>query len=232
MSGMTSTPEAQAYPSPDRPVISALEAIRTTPVENSMYARLYGCFRRSDATAIAYDWDTRAPWMSLLDDIRDHYSIRCGVDVPQETGAPIIYTSLQEWHLDQVHDLLTRTFWGGIDISDSLLCQPELSTVIATYKLLVIGVAILRSPQETYITYLTVKPGWDNSQIATTMLYHLIKLNPGKDITLHVSANNPAMLLYNRFGFKAEGFVVGFYDKYLDTQSRLSKNAFLLRLRQ
>ena len=85
------------------------------------------------------------------------------------------------------------------------------------------------------------------------MLYHLISLNPGKDITLHVSTNNPAMvrqlcpfptlsdvhiffhlhqLLYNRFGFKAEGFVVGFYDKYLDAQSRLSKNAFLLRLRR
>ena len=85
------------------------------------------------------------------------------------------------------------------------------------------------------------------------MLYHLISLNPGKDITLHVSTNNPAMvsclgyslgawgsqrvvnslqLLYNRFGFKAEGFVAGFYDKYLDAQSRLSKNAFLLRLRR
>lgn len=83
------------------------------------------------------------------------------------------------------------------------------------------------------------------------MLYHLISLNPGKDITLHVSTNNPAMvsflglsldcntnydfswqLLYNRFGFKAEGFVAGFYDKYLDSQSRLSKNAFLLRLRR
>jgi hypothetical protein len=84
------------------------------------------------------------------------------------------------------------------------------------------------------------------------MLYHLIKLNPGRHITLHVSANNPAMvslvsrtgtdmcrlmitykqqLLYNRFGFKAEQFVVGFYDAYLDPQSRASKNAFLLRLR-
>jgi hypothetical protein len=47
------------------------------------------------------------------------------------------------------------------------LYQPELSTVIATYKRLVVGVAILRSPQETYITYLAVKAGWDNSQIAT-----------------------------------------------------------------
>jgi hypothetical protein len=27
-----------------------------------------------------------------------------------------------------------------------------------------------------------------------TMLYHLISLNPGKDITLHVSTNNPAMV--------------------------------------
>ncbi|KAF9650146.1 hypothetical protein BDM02DRAFT_3093681, partial [Thelephora ganbajun] len=151
---------------------------------------------------------------------------------PQETEAPIIYSSLQEWHLGQVHDLLRRAFWSGIDVSDSLLYQPELATVVATYKRLVVGVAILSSPQETYITYLTVKPGWDNSQIATTMLYHLILLNPGKDITLHVSTNNPAMLLYNRFGFKAEGFVAGFYDKYLDAQSRLSKNAFLLRLRQ
>lgn len=38
-----------------------------------------------------------------------------------------------------------------------------------TYKRLVIGVAVLKSPQETYITYLAVKPGWDNSQIATSV---------------------------------------------------------------
>lgn len=83
------------------------------------------------------------------------------------------------------------------------------------------------------------------------MLYHLISLNPNKDITLHVSINNPAMvslplflalcniqlltdiqLLYNRFGFKAEQFIVGFYEDYLDPQSRASKNAFRLRLRR
>jgi hypothetical protein len=81
------------------------------------------------------------------------------------------------------------------------------------------------------------------------MLFHLIDRNPNKDITLHVSANNPAMvyisslhrssvltairkLLYNRFGFKAEEFIVGFYEDYLDPQSRMSKNAFRLRLRR
>ena len=82
------------------------------------------------------------------------------------------------------------------------------------------------------------------------MLYLLISRNPNRDITLHVSANNPAMVtlttytalkhdlrsalqvLYNKFGFKAEEFTVGFYDAYLDPNSRASKNAFRLRLRR
>jgi hypothetical protein len=85
--------------------------------------------------------------------------------------------------------------------------------------------------------------------LVRTMLYHLITLNPNRDITLHVSADNPAMvkflrilraitltcriyqLLYNRFGFKSEEFIVGFYDAYLDPESRASKNAVRLRLR-
>jgi len=79
------------------------------------------------------------------------------------------------------------------------------------YKRLVVGCAILSSPVETYITYLTVRAGWENAQIATyvhfsmiskslkrsrhsAMLFHLIDRNPNKDITLHVSANNPAMV--------------------------------------
>jgi len=123
-------------------------------------------------------------------------------------------------------------FWAGINISDSFDYKPERCTVIATYRRLVVGVAIMSSPQDAYITYLAVKAGWDNSQIATTMLYHLISLNPRRDITLHVSTNNPALLLYNRFGFKAEGFIAGFYENYLDKGARASKNAFRLRLRQ
>ncbi|KAJ8520306.1 hypothetical protein ONZ45_g2886 [Pleurotus djamor] len=139
---------------------------------------------------------------------------------------------LQEFHIDQVHDLLHRVFWDGINVRDSLDFSPERCTVVATYKCLVVGVAILSSPQETYITYLAVKAGWEGAQIATVMLHCLIQLNPNKDITLHVSANNPAMLLYNRFGFKAEEFVVGFYEDYLDPHSHASNNAFRLRLRQ
>ena len=52
-----------------------------------------------------------------------------GTGEAQETEAPIVYTSLQEWHLDQVHDLLTRIFWGGID-SKSFRNNPPLSVLI------------------------------------------------------------------------------------------------------
>lgn len=54
-----------------------------------------------------------------------------------------------------------------IPVSDALQYSPERCTVIASYKNIVVGVALLSSPLETYITYLAVKPGWDNAQIAT-----------------------------------------------------------------
>ncbi|KAI0294329.1 hypothetical protein B0F90DRAFT_1640435 [Multifurca ochricompacta] len=155
-----------------------------------------------------------------------------GRDVVLETVAPITFVTLTSEHLPQVHDILHRSFWSGIDVGDSLQHGPEQATIVAMYKRLVVGCAILSSPTETYITYLAVRAGWENAQIATAMLFHLINRNPNKDITLHVSVNNPAMLLYNRFGFKAEEFIVGFYEDYLDPQSRVSKNAFRLRLRR
>lgn len=37
--------------------------------------------------------------------------------------------------------------------------------MVAMYKKVVVGVAILSSPRETYITYLAVKAGWDKAQI-------------------------------------------------------------------
>ncbi|EMD39162.1 hypothetical protein CERSUDRAFT_81924 [Gelatoporia subvermispora B] len=214
-------------------VLDALYAIQTTPFERSFLSRLHGERPEHTPYLIALDWETRSPWMDLMSDIREHHSLaHPDREQPVETAAPIEYVSLQPVHLPQVHSLLAHIFWEGIDVSESLLYSPEKCTIVAAYKRLVVGVALLSSPLETYITYLAVRPGWENTQIATSMLYHLITLNPNRDITLHVSINNPAMLLYNRFGFKAEEFVVGFYEDYLDTQSRASKNAFRLRLRR
>lgn len=52
-----------------------------------------------------------------------------------------------------------------------------------------------------------------------------------RDITLHVSPNNPAMILYQKFGFRIEEFVKNFYEHYIPAESNLSKHAFFLRLR-
>ncbi|KAL0955147.1 hypothetical protein HGRIS_004061 [Hohenbuehelia grisea] len=215
-------------------VLEALLKICSTPYNHSFISRTHtGVVDKYNDGALGVDWRPTTPWMSLMEDIRAHYALLHSDRFHQpEQNAPIVYTQLQSWHLDQAHDLLSRVFWSGVQVSDSLDFFPERCTVVATYKRLVVGIAILSSPQETYITYLAVKAGWDQSHIATSMLYHLIKLNPHKDITLHVSANNPAMLLYNRFGFKAEEFIVGFYEDYLDPLSRASRNAFRLRLRQ
>lgn len=53
-----------------------------------------------------------------------------------------------------------------------------------------------------------------------------------RDITLHVSPNNSAMILYQKFGFKIEEFVENFYENYIPEDSELSKHALFLRLRR
>ncbi|EKM82016.1 hypothetical protein AGABI1DRAFT_119036 [Agaricus bisporus var. burnettii JB137-S8] len=233
-----SAPLHELKPTPEKAdpkplVLSILENIKTTPFESSFLSRLQGTRGIALAGLIGVDWETITPWMSLMRDIQDHYGfVHPEQNSPMEDLAPITYSTLQASHLPQTHDLLERSFWTGIDVSDTLEYYPERCTVVACYKCLVVGVAIISSPQDTYITYLAVRVGWDKTRIARTMLFHLIKLNPKKDITLHVSANNSAMLLYNQFGFKAEEFIAGFYEDYLDPASRASKNAFRLRLRQ
>jgi ribosomal protein S18 acetylase RimI-like enzyme len=50
---------------------------------------------------------------------------------------------------------------------------------------------------EGYITYIAVSEGWKGIGIGKFMLYHLIQTaGKGQDITLHVSANNPAMVSF------------------------------------
>ncbi|KAI8969382.1 hypothetical protein BD414DRAFT_503629 [Trametes punicea] len=220
-------------PAINQRVLETLHAVQTTPYECSFLSRLAGLYSSKQSGVIAVDWETRTPWMELMADIRAHHALAHPErEQAGEAEAPITYRILHPSHLSQVHDLLARVFWEGIDVSDALDHVPEKCTIVALYKELVVGAAFLSSPQETYITYLAVRAGWDNSQIATSMLYHLISHHPKKDITLHVSINNPAMLLYNRFGFKAEEFIVGFYEDYLHPDSPQSKNAFRLRLRR
>ena len=124
-------------------------------------------------------------------------------------------------------------FWIGIDnrffpVSEALQ-YPEL-TVVAVSKRLVVGCAF-GSPSG-YITYVGVHPGFTNSGIATFMLYHILHQFKNVDVGLHVRADNMAMLLYQKLGFKPEQFIVGFYEKFLRRDSSEVKNAFYLRGRR
>jgi len=84
---------------------------------------------------------------------------------------------------------------------------------------------------EAYITYIVVHPEWRGAGIATFMLYHLIQATRDRDITLHVSVTNAAILLYQKFSFKPEEFIVDFYSKYYPENSVDCPDAFFMRLR-
>ena len=116
-------------------VIDALHSIKSTPYENSFLSRLTSVQQDETPAVIAVDWQTISPWMDLMSDVRDHYRISQFVETcssriecvgftlsyspereeTHETGAPIIYAPLRQSHLSQVHDLLHRIFWSGID---------------------------------------------------------------------------------------------------------------------
>ena len=68
---------------------------------------------------------------------------------------------------------------------------------------------------ESYLSHLAVHPAWRGNGLATFMLYHLIQTNLGKDLTLHVSASNPALLLYQKFGFKVTAGLEMVHKYYL-----------------
>ncbi|CAG5083528.1 Similar to Kat14: Cysteine-rich protein 2-binding protein (Mus musculus) [Cotesia congregata] len=106
-------------------------------------------------------------------------------------------------------------------------------TCVVLYKKLIIGFGILVPDigfEESYISFFLIRPEWRNAGIGTFMLYHLIQTSMGKDVTLHVSATNPALILYQKFGFKIEQFVQDFYDKYMTTGAKESRHALFLRL--
>ncbi|XJO76301.1 hypothetical protein BDV3_006845 [Batrachochytrium dendrobatidis] len=153
----------------------------------------------------------------------------CEKAVLPNVSASIDLVYFHEMHVNAVNDMLSRVFWPGIDMSESLT-YPDFS-IVALYKRLVIGCAFMNP--EGYITYLAVLPGWQGCGIASMMLYQLIKKAKAAchDICLHVSASNKAMLLYQKFGFKSEGFFVGFYSNYFPKDSKECPNAIFLRLR-
>ncbi|XP_029680557.1 cysteine-rich protein 2-binding protein [Formica exsecta] len=145
--------------------------------------------------------------------------------------APIDYSYIRPQHIPAINSLCRQFFWPDIDLTDCLQ-YPDFTCVVL-YKKLVVGFAILVpyvGYNEAYISFLLTRPEWRKSGIGTFMLYHLIQTCMGQDVTLHVSVTNPALILYQKFGFKVEEFVQDFYDKYMPPNSRECRHALFLRL--
>ncbi|GAB0100599.1 Cysteine-rich protein 2-binding protein [Sergentomyia squamirostris] len=174
------------------------------------------------------DTQSMTPWVKLMCELQ--YKVNRG-QVPSR--APIDYCYVRPHHIPAVNALLQRLFWPGIDMSECLM-YPDYS-VVALYKQLIVGCAFLVPDvghNETYISFMVVRPGWQKTGLGSFMLYHLTQTCSEKDITLHVSATNPAVFLYQKFGFKIEEMILDFYHKYLPWESKESRHAFFLRLRR
>ncbi|XP_044263521.1 cysteine-rich protein 2-binding protein isoform X2 [Tribolium madens] len=178
---------------------------------------------------IRRDTETYPSWIRLMAEIQMKANEKTeGYVLPPR--APIDYTYVQPEHIPAINSLCNNFFWSGIDLTECLQ-YPDFSCVVL-YRKLIVGFAFLVPNvkyTENYISFIFTRPGWRNVGIGKFMLYHLIQTSLGKDITLHVSINNPALFLYQKFGFKVEAVVLNFYDKYIRETSE-SKHAFFCRL--
>jgi len=150
---------------------------------------------------------------------------------------------LRSEFVPQVNRLLRNHFWPGIDVSETLE-WPDTSLLLTYRTRLVIG-CVLCNP-EGYISYLLVHPDWRSFGLAGKLLYLLLTrcLKEQKDVGVHVAVGNPAMMLYQRFGFKPEEFIVDFYGSryrqggpegiqdHGERPDPASRNAFYLRLQR
>ncbi|XP_055078369.1 cysteine-rich protein 2-binding protein [Periophthalmus magnuspinnatus] len=181
---------------------------------------------------IRRDYESRPLKLQLLSEVRA-FGHRKDPDWIPEPDSPIDYCYVRPSHIPTLNALCHDAFWPGVDLSESLQ-YPDF-TVVALYKKVVVGFGVMVPDvkyNQAYISFLLVHPEWRRAGIGTFMIYHLIQTCMGKDVTLHVSASNPAMLLYQKFGFRAEEYILDFYHKYFPLDSRECRHAFLLRLRR
>ncbi|KAG6445962.1 hypothetical protein O3G_MSEX004189 [Manduca sexta] len=151
---------------------------------------------------IRRDADTKPLWIKLTDELlrKTNKHIK-GYEPPPP--ATIDYSYVKPQHIAAVNNLCAQFFWPGIDLTEALQ-YPEFSCVV-TYKKLVVGCAFLVPDADyntAYISFVLTRPEWRNAKIASFMLYHLLQTCSDKDVTLHVSPTNPAIFLYQKFGFK------------------------------
>lgn len=151
---------------------------------------------------IRRDAESYPLWLKVMDELLRKTNSKTK-DYSAPPRATIDYSYVRPQHIAAVNNLCAQFFWPGIDLTEALQ-YPEFSCVV-TYKKLVVGCAFLVPDvrhNEAYISFVLTRPEWRNAKIATFMLYHLLQTCTGQDVTLHVSPANPAIFLYQKFGFK------------------------------
>ncbi|XP_065187201.1 cysteine-rich protein 2-binding protein-like [Sycon ciliatum] len=183
---------------------------------------------------IRRDHETRPLRVKLLEELMAKTNAKLPVaERTQRKKVPIDYCYVRPHHIPAVNSLCSHFFWPGIDLTECLQ-YPDFSIVVL-YGKLVIGCAFMTpdvKENEAYISFLLVHPEWRNAGIGTFLLYHLIQTWIGKDVTLHVSATNPAMLLFQKFGFKGDECILDFYHRYQPSWKTDSRHGFFMRLSQ
>ncbi|XP_045524206.1 cysteine-rich protein 2-binding protein isoform X1 [Pieris brassicae] len=200
-----------------------LSSMETAPFRSSYSGATLKPFIRRDN-------ETTPIWLKLMDELlrKTHKHEEAYKPPPRAT---IDYSYLKPQHIAAVNKLCAQYFWPGIDLTEALQ-YPEFSCVV-TYKKLVIGCAFLVPDvghNQAYISFVLTRPEWRRANIATFMLYHLLQTCSGQDVTLHVSPTNPAIFLYQKFGFKVEELIQDFYEKYYNMDYKGCRHALFLRL--
>ncbi|XP_011502622.1 PREDICTED: cysteine-rich protein 2-binding protein [Ceratosolen solmsi marchali] len=194
-----------------------------TSVHSPYTNRLLKPYIRRDVTSCPL-------WLTIMNELLAKVNSKRPGWKPRR-NAPIDYSYIRPQHVPAINSLCHQFFWPGIDLTECLQ-YPDFTCVVL-YKKVVVGFAIMVPDvgyNEAYISFLLVRPEWRRAGIGRFILYHLVQTCMGKDITLHVSATNTALILYQKFGFKQEEFVQDFYEKYIPPSSKESKHALFLRL--
>ncbi|XP_052746524.1 cysteine-rich protein 2-binding protein [Bicyclus anynana] len=200
-----------------------LSRIEPAPFRSAYSGATLKPYIRKDATSTPI-------WLQVMDELLRKTNRHIKEYAPPARGT-IDFSYVRPQHIAAVNNLCAQFFWPGIDLTEALE-YPEFSCVV-TYRRVVVACAFLvpdSGHSEAYISFILTRPEWRRAKIASFMLYHLLQTCSDKDVTLHCSPTNPAIFLYQKFGFKVEELIQDFYEKYYDINYKGCRHALLLRL--
>lgn len=171
--------------------------ITCTPYENSFASRLSGLLQpplsKKNPPYIRREYGLYPPGLQFLQELsfvsRNRIDADLGTKSLVRAASPIDFLPLSQLHVNQCNTLLQRLFWPGINVCD---CIGFKTGIVALYRKLVVGVGVITP--DGYLMYLAVRPHWEGEGLGRMMLWWLVKENEKVDITLHVAADNPALV--------------------------------------